>query len=263
MGINNVNNATKYSDDSLVTGVVEIVSIEDTINLAYGLNRGAHRVVALVDATPTGQADLTSFYELESEFWPLEFEDLDLTNMSYETFGFELSKLKETDIVLQLSAYRDKQNTVMTFNESLKYILKHLDQPLYHLYYHGIGDGMIGGRVVSHYEQGVQAGKMARRVLSGESVSSIPVLYESPNPYLIDYEVFNSFELNQNLLPEETEFINKKETIFEKYTGPIVIIIVTSTVQLFVIFALILNIRKRKLVEIEVEKSKDDSIKRS
>ena len=251
MGINNVENAKKYSEDPLVTGVVEAASIGDTIGLAYGLNRGAQRVVALVDSTASGQGDLVSYYELEGEFWPLEFTDLDLTHMSYEEFAYELSNLSDTDIVLHLSAYRDKNDTVMTFNDSLEYILKYLKQPLYHPYYHGVGDGMLGGRVISHYEQGKQAGKMANRVLAGESASSIPVLFDSPNPYLVDHEVLSNFELNESLLPEKTEFINKDETILEKYLGPILTVVIVTSLQFIIILALIINIRARKKAEDE------------
>ena len=252
MGINNIDNAKKYSEDPLVTGVVEAASIGDTIGLAYTLNSNAQRVVALVDSTSSGQGDLISYYKLQSQYKALEFTDLDLSNMSFDEFGIALTKLTKEDIVLNLSAYVDNQGTVMTFPDSLSFILENLNQPLYHPYYHGVGDGMLGGRVISHYEQGIQAGKIAKRVLGGEDIENIPVVYESPNPYLIDYAVLTKFDLNEKLLPKDTQFINREVSVFEKYFGVIVATIIGFILQTLIIVTLVYNIHRRKLAESEI-----------
>ena len=177
---------------------------------------------------------------------------MDLSNMSFDEFGIALTKLTKEDIVLNLSAYVDNQGTVMTFPDSLSFILENLNQPLYHPYYHGVGDGMLGGRVISHYEQGIQAGKIAKRVLGGEDIENIPVVYESPNPYLIDYAVLTKFDLNEKRLPKDTQFINREVSVFEKYFGVIVATIIGFILQTLIIVTLVYNIHRRKLAESEI-----------
>ena len=252
MGINNLENAEKYSQDPLVSGVIEAASIGDTIRLANRLNSSAKRVVALTDSTSSGQGDLITYYQHQKEFENLVFTDLDLSDMSYDEFAAELETLTDADIVLALSSYVDNQGTVMTFQESLDLILEHLKQPLYHPYYHGIGNGMLGGRVISHYEQGRQAGMIAERVLAGEDISKIPVVLESPNPYLIDYKVLEKYHLNEKLLPEGTQFINRDVSIVERYFWVLLAVLIGLILQALIIFNLVRNIRKRKLAEKEI-----------
>lgn len=252
LGINNRENALKYSRDPLVTGVIEAASLGDTVAMAYALNPEARRVVALVDGTPSGQGDLAAYYHLQPQFPNLKLTELSLADMSFEAFGEALSGLDDSNLVLLLSAYQDRNGTVMTFYDSLDLILAHLNQPLYHPYYHGIGDGVLGGRVISHYEQGRQAGMMVMRILSGEPADRIPVLYDSPNPYLVDYKVLERFRLGPGRLPEGTEFINREENLLVKYLVPIVAILAGIVLQTLVILALVMSNRTCRKAEQEL-----------
>ncbi len=249
MGVNNIEHAKQYSEDPLVTGVVESASIGDTVGLAYALNQKAKRVVALVDSTSSGQADLASYYKASEQFPDLTFTDLDLSDMTFQEFSNHLEELTNQDLVLCLSAYVDKQGTVMNFLDSLELMLEHLHQPLYHPYYHGVGNGMLGGRVISHYEQGKQAGLMVNRIFSGKTPATIPVLYDSPNPYLIDYKVFNEYNLDEGKLPPYTQFVNREENALQRYFGVIVGVILGLILQMMIIITLFRNIGKRKKAE--------------
>ena len=246
LGINDVEKAVAYGKDPLVTGVVESLSLGDTIGMAYRLNPSAKRVVAITDNTSTGQGDLASYYKLRGPFKELRFMDLDLSVLSYEELGEDLERLTNEDIVLLLSAYIDRSGQVMTFPDYLEFLLNHLNQPIYHPYFHGIGDGILGGRVISHYEQGRQAGKLARQILDGEPISEIQMVLESPNPYLIDYQILKKYGLNEKLLPEDVQMINKGESLFEKYFWVILAVIIGFILQIGLILFLIWNIQKRK-----------------
>lgn len=75
-----------------------------------------------------------------------------------------------------LAAYRDKNGVAKTFNESLEYINLNLRVPVFHLYEHGFGKGVLGGKVVSHFSQGKIAAQIAMDVISGKSIKDIPVV---------------------------------------------------------------------------------------
>lgn len=249
LGINNVEQAAKYGKDPLVTGVVETLSLGDTIEMAYRLNPTAKRVVAITDSTSTGQGDLKSYYKLKNQFKELRFMDLDLSEMSYKELGTELEKVTNEELVLLLSAYMDQEGEIKTFPEYLDFILGHLNQPIYHPYYHGIGDGILGGRVISHYEQGRQAGKLALQILEGDAISEIQTVLESPNPFLVDYQVLKKYGLNEKLLPEDVQLINKEEFPFEKYFWIIIAVLIGFVLQIGLIMFLFWNIEKRKHAE--------------
>ena len=262
LGINNRERAESYGQDPLVTGVVEAISLEDTIRMALNLSPEAKGIVAITDGTSSGHGDLISYLKLQDRFGELSFKVLDLSDLSYEELGRNLEKLTGEDLVVLLSAYVDRKGKVMTFPDSLDFILSHLNQPLYHPYYHGLGDGVLGGRVISHYEQGKQAGKLAKRILDGESISNIQTVLESPNPYIVDYHVLEKYGLDERRLPEDVLLINKPETVLDKYFWVIVAVLLGFSLQIGLILFLLWNIKKRKNAE-ELIRSKNMELKNS
>ena len=79
-GVNNVDKALAQNENSYVTGVIEAVSMVETIELMIGLDPDVTNIIAIVDDTPSGQGDLVTFYQSASEFTGVEFSEISLTN---------------------------------------------------------------------------------------------------------------------------------------------------------------------------------------
>ena len=249
LGVNDRNKAIEYGTDPMVTGVVEDVSIHDTIKLAKTLNKDATRVVALVDNTTSGLYLIEDFMK-QKEFFPeLEMSTLNFSEMTLEDFAKELKKLGSNDIVLKLSTFTDITGKTYTYTESLAYILENISVPMYNVYYVGLNDGILGGKVITHFQQATQAALMAIEVFKGRNIDTIDVVLDSPNQYIIDYNVFKAYDLDEKLLPEETIFINKEKSLFEEYRGYFILGIVILLIQSLIILNLYRNIQLRKKVE--------------
>lgn len=247
LGINNLENAATFSKDPYVTGYIENISIEETILVANQINKNANRVVAITDNTFSGQSDLKRFYKESGKFSHLEFKDIDLSNLSFFEFALELQKLKDTDIILLLSIYSDKEGNSVTFNEGLQIILGNVSHPVYHLFYHGLNDGILGGKIVSHYKQGQSAASVVNRIFSGEEVSSISYIKESPNSYIFDYDVLEKYDIKVSLLPPEALIINKPVSFYEENKFIIInSLIIFSLLIVIIIVGSIFLIKSRK-----------------
>jgi PAS domain S-box-containing protein len=216
MGVNNVNRALEQNANHYITGVVEAVSMKETLEMMTRLHPKAKRVFALVDATPSGQGDLATFYQYKDTFTPVILSEISLSDLSFDEFATQLKSLGDADIVLLLSAYRDKNDKSLLFQESLQLIKKNLSRPLYHLWIHGIGDGILGGKVISHYEQGKAAAEIAQEVLSGRPVLDIIVTNESPNSYVFDYRELQRFGLNIPDLLEGSVILNEPRSQYQE-----------------------------------------------
>lgn len=249
LGINNIENAVNASRDKHITGIIEDVSISDTIKIAYKVNDKAKNVIALTDNTNSGQGDLKSFYLSKNNIEELNFEDIDLSELSFDEFSLKLQQLNEDDIVLLLSVYKDKNNKTKSFNEGIKLVLDNCSQPVYHPYYHGIGNGLIGGKVISHYEQGSKAAKVVNEIFSGTNIADIPCIMGSPNHYLFDYNVLKSYNINENILPKDSTLLNKEESFLKKYLIYIIGAVLLILMQFIVIIVLKTNIKRRKIAE--------------
>ena len=87
-------------------------------------------------------------------------------------------------------------------------------QPLYYPYYEVLYKDLLGGKVISHFEQARVAAGMLLDVFNGKEISTIPCVLESPNQYVVNYNVLKKFGLDENKLPEGTILLNKEESFF-------------------------------------------------
>ena len=216
-GVNSEIHALNYSQDPYVTGVVEEASIKETIDLALSLYPKAQSVIALTDNTPSGQSDLIRFYQEEDTFNHVAFETINMSELSMDQFLSALSEVDESSVVILLSALRDKDDESYDFEESLSLMLDVAKVPIFHLYEHGIGDGLIGGHVVSHFAQGEIAAKMAVSYFQGAPLSEISLVENGQNMYMIDHLVFDKYDLDESALPESTVIINKNISFYDRY----------------------------------------------
>lgn len=249
LGVNNLESASLANSEPMITGVVEATSILETITAAMALQPEAKRVVALVDTTTSGQSDLTNYYGFADELEQIELTDIDLSDMTYDGYAKALSALTKNDIVLLLSVYSDITNQRLTFDEGLALTLEHCPQPVYHPYLHGIGDGLVGGKVISHYEQGRAAADIAVKILHGTDVSTIPVVMSSPNAYVYDYNVLQAYELPISQLPYDAELLGYQPSIFEQYAAYIIGAVLILLLEMTIILLLIRANRDRRVAE--------------
>jgi len=249
MGVNNVNLALEQNANHNITGVIEAVSMKETLELMTRSHPRAKRVFALVDATPSGQGDLATFYQYKDTFTPVILSEISLSDLTFDEFATQLRSLGDEDIVLLLSAYRDKNENSLLFQESLQLIKENLSRPLYHLWIHGIGDGILGGEVISHYEQGEAAAEIAREVLSGKPIVDITVTNESPNSYIFDYRELQRFGLNIPDLPEGSVILNEPRSQYQEHKR-----LIWTVLGVFFAYSLLLvrmwiDIQRRKQAE--------------
>lgn len=217
LGVNNVDLALAQNDNPQVTGVVEAVSMADTITLMQQLQPNLQTVYALVDGTNSGQGDLITFYDTAASFPQLTFDELSLTDLTFAELGTRLSQLPPDSSVLLLSAYHDRANTTLDFDDSLDIILSNTAVPVYHLWYHGLGDGLVGGRLISHKTQAQTAAHMALDILTNPGAPLPPVMADSPNVYVVDYSVAQQWRLALDNVPPDTILLNVPENFFTRY----------------------------------------------
>jgi len=244
--VNSRKRAESASSHSLITGVVEELSIKDTIDIAQKINTDAKQVLAIVDKTTTGEIGLELFKDLADSYDQLDFRHINSEDYSYSEITNIVNGLGDETILLYLAMFNDKNGNTNTINESAHMLYKASKIPIYLPYSNGIGEGFFGGKVVYHVEQGRQAAMLAMEVINGKDVADIPMINESPNEYLFDYQLVEKFGIDEKLFPQGTIFINRETTFYENYYLMIWTIVGIFIFLIAFILILLLNIRKRK-----------------
>ena len=151
LGVNNVALALEQNKNDRVTGVVEAVSLKETIDLMLNLFPQSNKIYAISDNTTSGKQSTHSYMALSSEYPDVRFELIDMGK--YETlnlFENELKAIPANVPVLLLSAMQDASLKHYDFHNSLHDIRRSTNAPIFHLWEHGLGDGILGGKIISH-----------------------------------------------------------------------------------------------------------------
>lgn len=141
--------------------------------------------------------------------------------------------------------------------ESARMILEVSPVPAYTLWDYHLGLGVLGGRVLTGYEQGKVAADLALQILNGSKASSLPVLMQSPVSNIFDYQVMKRFGIKVDSLPQGSMLINQPENFYTKNKR-----LVWITVGIFVVLSLFiiilsLNILKRIRAEVELRRHRE------
>ncbi|MFW5498789.1 MULTISPECIES: ABC transporter substrate binding protein [unclassified Maridesulfovibrio] len=245
-GVNNLDLARSMDNNESITGVIEAVSLRDNLQEIAALMPGVKTVYLVVDETPSGQADLQSANNLGVEFPDMKLVEIPLNRMNWAEMKEILGRLPEDSAVLLLSAYRDKDGVAKSFEEGLQEILSSSSRPVFHLYEHGMGKGLIGGKVISHYEQGVIAGRIALDILSGKAVKDIPVVEGGDaNRFIFDRIVLDRFKIKSSKLPANALILNDNESVWGVHK--IEIIAGLFVIAALLVFSIALSIAYMKL----------------
>ncbi len=253
-GINNFDKALLDENNmkSYTSGVVEQVDIEKNFRLISQLQPKVKKLLILNDQSKTGYAvkrDLNPVIEKYKNRFEVEYVD----NMDIDMLEDKVSKLKDDTAILFLLMFKDKTGKYFTYKRSFQRIRNVSNVPIYGLWDFYLNYGLVGGLLTSAKAQGEAVSKMALQVLAGKKITDIPILEKSPNRYLFDYNELKRFNLKVEDGLDDYEIINKPHSFIRKYTKLVVITIVVIGVLLIMIFSMRSNIKRRKVVEKDLQ----------
>ena len=104
-----------------------------------------------------------------------------------------------------------------------------------------MGDGVLGGKVVSQFEQGRQAAEMVLEIFGGSSPASLSVMNESPNRIIFDDEQLRRFGISPKKLPPGALVINQPYSLYRENRDLIwgVVLVVIFLVAVIAVFAVV------------------------
>lgn len=249
-GVNDEELAMKAADNPLISGVIEKLSVEKNIELGLMINPDAKRVVAILDDSITGEAERKRFYKYAEQYPDLEFDEINTSKLRTFSLRYELGNLPKDTILIYVVMTEDADGRIYTNNQSIQLIAECAKVPVLRMVDGGIGEGILGGNVVSMYKSGEIAAKMAKAVINGTPADSIELVTESPQIYRVDALVMERFGISFSVLPEGTDIINKKVSFFERNKEVMIPgCILIAVLMVVMIWVFVDNQRRRVLMK--------------
>lgn len=253
-GVNN------FSDDLIIghdniTGVLEDFDIKSTVELMLSLHPKLTHLAVITDATATGALNLKKFQKVAPLFTQ-RVSIIELSNLTTEELLSNIHELPKNSAILNLSFFKDRAGRTYSTVEGNSLLTKSTSIPIYSCWdFYLYGTGIVGGKLVSGRQQGIEAAAMAQRLLSGESIRNIPIMRSSPNRYMFDYPSLRKAGLQVSDLPPDSIILDKPETFYTKYRPQIIIIIVAFIIMLILIVVMAINIMLRRRVQQELKQT--------
>jgi PAS domain S-box-containing protein len=200
-----------------ITGVNEEISIARNLELGLRLFSRTSHVFAVVDEySSVGRANLGLYRAVAGQFASrVEMEEL--LNLTGREAPEVLRALPENSLVLRLNNLLDGRGGYLSVSESMRIISQESTGPVLTFWDFDMGLGALGGFLVSAREQGRAAGGLAMRILLGQHPDHLPVIMESPNLPMFDYQQMRRFGVKIVDLPAEAVVINLPETFYARH----------------------------------------------
>ena len=240
-----------------LTGTIERSDYAGTISLAQKLRPETKNIVVVTDKTTTGKALRSELEKVRPHFpQSLRFTDLSFADMTLDELTQKLSRLNSDSIVFLLQHYVDRDGNSHPLKESTLLLTKNSAVPVFVVSDSRMGLGVLGGHLVSGYSQGETAAQIVVKILGGIDVRSIPVMLDSPNRYMFDYSVMQRFNISERNLPQGSILINKPVSVLDEYRPQMFVILGAFIVLSGILVYPLLEIRRRKRAEVELQESK-------
>lgn len=247
-GVNDEKLALAAAEDPLITGVLEKLSVEKNIDFATTLMPNAKKVVAILDDTVTGQAERERFFSYQELYPDLEFSEINASELSFAKLRQRIGQVGKNNILIYVVMTEDADGKHYSNKEAVKVITDAARAPVFRMVDGGIGEGILGGNVVSMHKSGEIAAGIAMDVINGKKTEEIGVIADSPNIYCVDQQMMEKFNLDMDLIPEGAEIVNYRPSFFERNKEllfPVSILI--AALLIIILICVIDNMRRRRL----------------
>jgi len=253
--VNNLE-APALIDPEEFTGLIELQSIKETLDLGLKLHPETKQIVFIVDNTPTGEY---LWGQIQENF--KYYEDVRMTrldeSLSLEQIENEVNKLSDDTIVLFGTYNHDKSGRYYSFGEAAARVSRASARPMYGYSVQVLPYGIVGGKLFGGFYHGQVAAEMAQRILMGEKVQDIPVLTEPQTQYMFDYGQMKRWSIKVSDLPEDSIVVNKPYSFYEENKVLIWALIAFLIFQTLIIIGLLVNMSRRKRADEALRASED------
>ncbi len=253
-GINHIDNY-EY-DKKKIKGIKENIDVQRTLSLINSIQPNVDTLILISDFTFSGFAFLTSFWEEWRIYEPqIPYKIIDGSN--YEELQTSLENISPTNkAIILLSLYLQKDNVPVELQTIGSDLFKDIDIPIYSFWDFLMDDFIIGGSVVSGYEQGFNAAQILQQRIN-DPLGQFSDIMAAAHHVTIDYNMLKKHGLNPDLLPNDIKFVNKKIPFHIRYKKQLAYFVSAFSILIAIIFILISNIAKRKIFEQKLLESEE------
>ena len=217
-GVNNVDKKD-LAGLTRVTGINEMAQISKNISLISRIHPDCRTVLVITDNTPTGKRIQNQVRQMQKDNNTRKIKTELVYDITRHRLEEKLSQLPSDTIVLMTVFFQDSLGHFFPFKKGVHMITSASKVPVYGTWTFQMGHGIIGGYLISGFQQGRAAAEQAVRIVSGTPVEDIPAIMDTPHHLYFDYRKLCQFNIDLDQLPGEKKILYQPSSIYHKYKG--------------------------------------------
>jgi len=189
-----------------LSAVIEYENVLETAKLAVQFFPQSHQIYIV-----TGSAKNSQLTEdvIQSLSLNLQQKIVILNNETEISLKQIISKSSSNSLLIYSDFSRDKNGVSVNRMEVLKSLTSITRIPLFVTHQHDLIEGVIGGAVTSGLTEGETAADKVLHILQGIPLTEMPIEFNISNKYLIQYSELLRWGVNEKILPEGYQVINR------------------------------------------------------
>ena len=244
----------KEMPDAKIAGIPILRSAASTLDLALRLQPETRNVAVVAGSTRQDlesaeqfRRETPNFVDRVSFTW--------LTDLSLSDLRAELSSLPDDTVVLYLTMFQDAAGGSFTPRQALALFAPASRAPIYGLYDTYLGNGIVGGSMVTFEEIGRKAARLGMRILEGEDPQTAVRSESHQAAPMFDWRQLQQWNVDEKLLPPGSVVRFREPTYWEHHYRFILGAFTLCTLQAFLIGGLLVQHRRRRLAERSLRES--------
>jgi signal transduction histidine kinase len=227
-----------------VTGRRQPMTFAGTLTLAKRLQPDAEQVILIGGAAPMDSGLITSAVR---DITPL-LGNLKLVTMqdwTYQSLLAELRKLPPRTIGILSAFSGDRRGQRFNAGDLIASVTSAASVPMYGIARNWVGDGIVGGSVMSFDDDGVRTGRLLVSVLRRSPGQPMPAAEVADAALVVDARQLERWGLSESRLPPGTEVLFRTPTIWARYWPVIFAALAIMAAESVLIASLLLERRRR------------------
>lgn len=239
-----------------ISGIAEDFDFLSIYETARKFHPSGKRMVIVGNGSVTAQAIINQIKKKINN----ERIDFPIEYLTSSPIHEKVRRLKDYDrntIVFYVPYYEEVNGNILNSQDILSLIRREISQPIYSSWDFLLGEGIMGGKMVSAYQHGRGVAELTLQVLDGKAVGDIPVQEQEGFDLIFDYNELKRFNLDKDLIPQGSKIINEPPHFYKVDLKIFWTTLVSVLVLSLLSFFLAVNIAMRKEIERDLRKAKE------
>jgi signal transduction histidine kinase len=233
---------------SNVTGATMQLTLQDMVKVARIVMPDL-KAVAIVGDPLERQTFYRHFVD-EIPAVAAQLEIVNLMDLPLAELAKRLAVLPDNTAVIYTGIYFTSEGVSYVPAELTNQIAEWANRPVVVTASSYLNRGAIGGYIVQSNPIGQQAGRMALRILAGESASDIPVA-KVPSQLVFEWPALQRWKISESRLPPGSEILSREPTVWERYSWQIATAAAVLLIQAGLIAVMLREHRRRQFAEVQ------------